>query len=72
MQHYLVPATLFARRARNIRNSATRINNKRKYLRRSPDPKPRRVVPEIIQFFNYRVLPNKNKNEEEGVRETTT
>ena len=61
MKHrYLVPATLFACGARNIRNSAPRINNERKHLRRSPDPKPRRVIPkktiQFTQISNYRIL----------------
>lgn len=38
-------ATLFASGARNIRNSAPSINDKRKHLRRCTDPKPRRVIP---------------------------
>lgn len=51
MQQYLVPATLFARRARNIRNSTPRINNESKHLRRSTDPKPRCVIPTPINQF---------------------
>ena len=60
MKHrYLVPATLFACGARNIRNSAPRINNERKHLRRSPDPKPRRVIPKktIPVSYTHLTLP---------------
>lgn len=38
-------AALFTSRARNISNSTSGINYKSKSLRRSPDPKPSRVIP---------------------------
>lgn len=38
-------ATVLAGSARHIGNSTPRINNKRKSLRWSPDPEPRRVIP---------------------------
>lgn len=79
-KHHLVATTVSTSRARNIGNSTPRINNKSKPLRRSADPKPRRIVATPSNFPKHTHIINNNKKSEnyfgkkkrgsEGVKET--
>lgn len=48
---HLMPTTLLTSRAWNVSNGTPRINYKSKFLRRSSDPKPGRIVTATNQFI---------------------